>query len=208
MKSKIGLVICLFLICSCDSHDFMLYRWRTIFYHIRHAIFSIEPIDSLSNSCSYYIVLRERKPHIEVDTLPLRKRIPHKFNAKERSPLTQKFQYKPLYIKLRPNTVYNNTWRDGGKSKHHKILSHWFFGQITSWWLISLSDKSYKRLFNSIWNLLLKFHNAAFPTYDLCCFLYAAFVNSYVWTNEKVLLCCWSRVWKQCRHLELLVWIS
>ena len=106
MKSKIGLVICLFLICSCDSHDFMLYRWRTIFYHIRHAIFSIEPIDSLSNSCSYYIVLRERKPHREVDTLPLRKRIPHKFNAKERSPLTQKFQYKPLYIKLQPNTKY------------------------------------------------------------------------------------------------------
>lgn len=53
-----------------------------------------------------YIVLRERKPHREVDTLPLRKRIPHKFNAKERSPLTQKFQYKPLYIKLQPNTKY------------------------------------------------------------------------------------------------------
>lgn len=50
--------------------------------------------------------MRERKPHREVDTLPLRKRIPHKFNAKERSPLTQKFQYKPLYIKLQPNTKY------------------------------------------------------------------------------------------------------
>lgn len=46
------------------------------------------------------------KPHREVDTLPLRKRIPHKFNAKERSPLTQKFQYKPLYIKLQPNNKY------------------------------------------------------------------------------------------------------
>ena len=100
MKSKIGLVICLFLICSCDSHDFMLYRWRTIFYHIGHALFLHRTYRQS------YIVLRERKPHREVDTLPLRKRIPHKFKVKEWSTLTQKFQYKPLYIKLQPNNKY------------------------------------------------------------------------------------------------------
>lgn len=106
MKSKIGIVICLFLICSCDNHDFMLEEKEQSIIICNMLFFTIEPVDSLSNSCSYSIVLREKKPCREVDTVPLKKRIPHKFEVREWSPITQEFQYQPLYIKLLPNTKY------------------------------------------------------------------------------------------------------
>ena len=54
-----------------------------------------------------YIVLRERKPHREVETLPLRKRIPHKFKVKEWSTLTQKFQYSLVSPAIKNDRVEN-----------------------------------------------------------------------------------------------------
>lgn len=106
MKYKIGFMMFLFLICSCDNHDFVFCEKEQVFY-IRNLLhFSIEPLDSLKGACTYDIFLLKKKPYNEVDTLHLKKRIPQIFEVVESSPITQEFRHNPSYIRLLPNTRY------------------------------------------------------------------------------------------------------
>ena len=92
MKYIITFAMCLFLMCSCDNHDFELS--------------SIEPWDSLSKAYSYDFFLRNPKPCKEVDTIYLERKIPNKFEVIESSSYTREYNRDPSFIKLLPNTQY------------------------------------------------------------------------------------------------------
>ena len=102
----IGIIICLFLICSCDNHDFVFDEEEQTFYIYNLLHFSIEPLDSFSKSYTYDFFLRTKGTCREVDTICLKKRISKKFKAIESSSYKQEFRYNPSYIRLLPNTQY------------------------------------------------------------------------------------------------------
>lgn len=106
MKNKVALAFCLFLLCSCDNHDFYLSEKEQTFYVSQMLIFSIEPLDSFGNAYSYNFVLRTPKPCKEVDTIYLKERISKKFEVKETSCYIQEFRCDPSFIRLSPNTQY------------------------------------------------------------------------------------------------------
>ena len=98
--------MCLFLMCSCDNHDFELSEKEQAFYINEMLHFSIEPLDSLSKAYSYDFFLRDPKPCKEVDTIYLERKIPNKFEAIESSSHTREYNRNPSFIKLLPNTQY------------------------------------------------------------------------------------------------------
>lgn len=53
MKYIITFTMCLFLMCSCDNHDFELSEKEQVFYINQMLHFSIEPWDSLSKAYTY-----------------------------------------------------------------------------------------------------------------------------------------------------------
>lgn len=106
MKNKVALAFCLFLLCSCDNHDFYLSEKEQTFYVSQMLIFSIEPLDGFDNAYSYNLVLRTPKPCKEVDTIYLKEKISTKFEVKEASYYMQEFRYDPSCIRLSPNTQY------------------------------------------------------------------------------------------------------
>lgn len=102
----IGIIICLFLIYSCDNHDFVFDEEEQTFYIYNLLHFSIEPLDSFSKSYTYDFFLRTKGTCREVDTICLKKKISKKFKAIESSSYKQEFRYNPSYIRLLPNTQY------------------------------------------------------------------------------------------------------
>ena len=98
--------MCLFLMCSCDNHDFELSEKEQVFYINQMLYFSIEPWDSLSKAYSYDFFLRNPKPCKEVDTIYLERKIPNKFEVIETSSYTREYNRDPSFIKLLPNTQY------------------------------------------------------------------------------------------------------
>ena len=106
MKYIITFAMCLFLMCSCDNHDFELSEKEQVFYINQMLHFSIEPWDSLSKAYSYDFFLRNPKPCKEVDTIYLERKIPNKFEVIESSSYTREYNRDPSFIKLLPNTQY------------------------------------------------------------------------------------------------------
>ena len=106
MKYIITFAMCLFLMCSCDNHDFELSEKEQVFYINQMLHFSIEPWDSLSKAYSYDFFLRNPKPCKEVDTIYLERKIPNKFEVIESSSYTREYNLDPSFIKLLPNTQY------------------------------------------------------------------------------------------------------
>lgn len=98
--------MCLFLMCSCDNHDFELSEKEQVFYINQMLHFSIEPWDSLSKAYTYDFFLRNPKPCKEVDTIYLERKIPNKFEVIESSSYTREYNRDPSFIKLLPNTQY------------------------------------------------------------------------------------------------------
>ena len=98
--------MCLFLMCSCDNHDFELSEKEQVFYINQMLHFSIDPWDSLSKAYSYDFFLRNPKPCKEVDTIYLERKIPNKFKVIESSSYTREYNLDPSFIKLLPNTQY------------------------------------------------------------------------------------------------------
>lgn len=98
--------MCLFLMCSCDNHDFELSEKEQVFYINQMLHFSIEPWDSLSKAYTYDFFLRNPKPCKEVDTIYLERKIPNKFEVIETSSYTREYNRDPSFIKLLPNTQY------------------------------------------------------------------------------------------------------
>ena len=70
----IGIIICLFLIYSCDNHDFVFDEEEQTFYIYNLLHFSIEPLDSFSKSYSYDFFWRTKGTCREVDTICLKKK--------------------------------------------------------------------------------------------------------------------------------------
>ena len=106
MKYIITFAMCLFLMCSCDNHDFELSEKEQVFYINQMLYFSIEPWDSLSKAYTYDFFLRTPKPCKEVDTIYLERKIPNKFKVIESSSYTREYNLDPSFIKLLPNTQY------------------------------------------------------------------------------------------------------
>lgn len=102
----IGIIICLFLIYSCDNHDFVFDEEEQAFYINDMLHFSIESLDTVKGAFEYDFFRREIKPYHEVDTLPLRKRIPEKFKVIESSFFSRNLRYHPPHIRLKPNVRY------------------------------------------------------------------------------------------------------
>lgn len=73
MKYKINILILLFMICSCDNHDFELrYKEQALYIHNMLHI-SIEPLNNLDKAYSYLVFLRQHKPYDTIDTIHLEK---------------------------------------------------------------------------------------------------------------------------------------
>ena len=69
----IGIIICLFLIYSCDNHDFVFDEEEQTFYIYNLLHFSIEPLDSFSKSYTYDFFWRTKGTCREMDTICLKK---------------------------------------------------------------------------------------------------------------------------------------
>lgn len=127
----IGIIICLFLIYSCDNHDFVFDEEEQAFYINDMLHFSIESLDTVKGAFEYDFFRREKKPYHEVDTLSLRKRIPEKFKVIESSFFLAKSTLSPSPHKVEAQCqICRKTQRHGRESKHNKIFSHRFLGQV------------------------------------------------------------------------------
>lgn len=108
MKYKINILILLFMICSCDNHDFELrYKEQALYIHNMLHI-SIEPLNNLDKAYSYLVFLRQYKPYDTIDTIHLEKRLSNSFRVVETSSddCTSVYRSNVHYIRVYPNTKY------------------------------------------------------------------------------------------------------
>ena len=133
MKYIITFAMCLFLMCSCDNHDFELSEKEQVFYINQMLHFSIEPWDSLSKAYTYDFFLRNPKPCKEVDTIYLERKIPNKFEVIESSSYTREYNRDPSFIKLLPNTQYIVAHTGMGARARVNIFKYYYtdpFGKL------------------------------------------------------------------------------
>ena len=127
----IGIIICLFLIYSCDNHDFVFDEEEQTFYINDMLHFSIEPLDTVKGAFQYDFFWREIKPLSWSRHFIIKKKNTGKVWSNRIVLFLAKSTLSPSPHKVEAQCqICRKTQRHGRESKHNKIFSHRFLGQV------------------------------------------------------------------------------